>query len=74
MNDDFHSLTGIERARHEDWSVAIGLFTWATHEYRKMIVRFALSPNNKKLEFAADDIAAARLEKLSEWEPTHRKN
>ena len=71
---NFHSLVGIERARHEDWSVACGLFTWATHELRKTETAIAKSPNNKKLRYAAADTTDAILEKLEEWEPTHSPN
>jgi hypothetical protein len=74
MIDDFPSLTGMERARHEDWNVACWLYGWAIHKLRKAEADIVRSPNNKRLRYAVDDIASAVSEKLDEWQPTHRAN
>jgi len=74
MSENLSSLTGIQRARAEDFNWACATFTWAVGELRRLKNLETVRPSDCRLRDAAADTGAAILEQLENWKPSHQQN
>jgi hypothetical protein len=74
MSESLSSLTGIQRARIEDFNWAVATFSWAVGELRRLENLAAARRSDCRLRDAAADTADAISEQLENWDPSHRAN